>query len=93
MILVALLALEKRPNAYPGRTFWSFVAMYSVLRFGIEFFRGDDRGIVWNMISTSQLISIILLPLAIFMLWYLGRPEQPEAPHEAPRGPRKPRFA
>jgi phosphatidylglycerol:prolipoprotein diacylglycerol transferase len=92
-MLIALLTLEKRPNAFPGRTFWSFVTMYSVLRFGIEFFRGDDRGIVWNMISTSQLISIILLPLAIFMLWYLGRPAQPEAPHEAPRGPRKPRFA
>ena len=92
VMLVALLALEKRPNPYPGRTFWSFVAMYSVLRFGIEFFRGYDRGVVFSTISTSQFISLILLPLSIFMLWYLGRPERPEAP-ETPRGPRKPRFA
>ena len=93
VILVALLALEKRPNSYPGRTFWSFVSLYSVLRFGIEFFRGDDRGFVGTMLSTSQAISVVLLPLSIFMLWYLGRSrdERPEAPEA--RGPRKPRFA
>ncbi len=92
VILLALLALEKRPNSYPGRTFWSFAAMYAVLRFIIEYFRGDDRGIVLNVLSTSQVISIFLLPVSIFMLWYLGRPASPGAP-EAPRGPRKPRFA
>jgi phosphatidylglycerol---prolipoprotein diacylglyceryl transferase len=91
-IWLLLLALEKRPNAYPGRTFWSFVGLYSVMRFAIEFFRGDERGIVFGMISTSQFISLILGPLSLFMLWYLGRPDQPPAP-EVPRGPRKPRFA
>ena len=92
VILLILLALEKRPNSYPGRTFWSFVGLYAVLRFIIEFYRGDDRGIVFNAVSTSQLISIILLPLSLAMLWYLRRPDAPAAP-EAPRGPRKPRFA
>ena len=69
-----------------------FVLLYAISRFFIEFYRGDERGFMFNAVSTSQGISIILAPLALFMLWYLSRPEQPLAP-EAPRGPRKPRFA
>lgn len=92
VMLLFLLWLEKRPGSYPGRTFWSFAALYSVLRFVIEYFRGDDRGIVLNVLSTSQMISVVLLPLSLFMLWYLARADRPAEP-EAPRGPRKPRFA
>ena len=66
--------------------------MYAVLRFIIEFFRGDDRGLVFNLLSTSQSISVVLAPLSIFMLWYLSRPARPVEPEPA-RGPRKPRFA
>ena len=92
VILVTLLVLEQRARRYPGRTFWTFVFLYAVLRFGIEFFRGDDRGVFLDPLSTSQFISLVLAPLSMFMLWYLGRPDSPVAP-EAPRGPRKPRFA
>ena len=84
--------LERRGRGFPGRTFWMFVLLYSVSRFIIEFYRGDDRGFVFSAVSTSQAISLVLAPLSLFMLWYLARPEQPAAP-EAPRGPRKPRFA
>jgi phosphatidylglycerol:prolipoprotein diacylglycerol transferase len=94
VILVALLLLEKRPGHFPGRTFWSFAFLYAVLRFIIEFFRGDDRGMVFNALSTSQFISIVLAPLSIFMLWYLSRPARPSEaePADVSRGPRKPRF-
>jgi phosphatidylglycerol:prolipoprotein diacylglycerol transferase len=68
------------------------VFLYSVSRFIIEFFRGDDRGVVFNVLSTSQFISVVLAPLSIIMLWYLSRPSRPVEP-EAVRGPRKPRFA
>ena len=64
-----------------------------MLRFVIEFYRGDDRGMVLNMLSTSQFISVVLAPLSIFMLWYLSRPTAPQAEAvDASRGPRKPRF-
>ena len=92
VILVALLALERRGRSFPGRTFWLFTLLYSISRFIIEFYRGDDRGFVLDIVSTSQAISLVLAPLSLFMLWYLGRPVQPPAV-EAPRGPRKPRFA
>jgi phosphatidylglycerol---prolipoprotein diacylglyceryl transferase len=72
LILAALLAMEKRGRAFGGRTFWAYVLFYAVARFVIEFFRGDDRGMLFG-VSTSQFISLILAPLAIAMLVWLGR--------------------
>jgi phosphatidylglycerol:prolipoprotein diacylglycerol transferase len=92
IILVLLLGLERRGRAFAGRTFWLFVLFYAVSRFIIEFFRGDDRGFLFDMLSTSQFISLVLAPLSIIMLWYLGRPARPPAA-ETPARPRKPRFA
>ncbi|MCC7124636.1 MAG: prolipoprotein diacylglyceryl transferase [Acidobacteria bacterium] len=92
VIFGLLLVLERRGRHFAGRTFWSFVLMYAVSRFIIEFYRGDDRGFVFDMVSTSQAISIVLVPLSLLMLWYLGRPAMPATP-DASRGPRRPRFA
>ncbi len=81
VILVILLATERRGKPYEGRTFWQFVLLYAVSRFVIEYFRGDDRGMA-GMFSTSQLISLGLFPLSLVMLWWLrGRPSsgQPAA--------------
>ena len=39
----------------------------------IEFFRGDPRGMVFGNISTSQFISLILVPVSLVMLVYLSR--------------------
>lgn len=72
VILLTLLAIERRGRSLPGRTFWQFVLMYAVSRFIIEFFRGDDRGMV-SMFSTSQIISLVLAPLSVVMLWWLSR--------------------
>ena len=63
--------LERRGKAFAGRTFWQFVLLYAVSRFIIEFFRGDDRGMV-SMFSTSQTISLVLAPLSVVMLWWLA---------------------
>jgi phosphatidylglycerol:prolipoprotein diacylglycerol transferase len=94
IILLTVLWIEKRPGQFAGRTFWSFAFLYAVLRFIIEFFRGDDRGMVFNLLSTSQFISVVLAPLSLFMLWYLSRPTTTTHVESADlsRGPRKPRF-
>jgi phosphatidylglycerol:prolipoprotein diacylglycerol transferase len=76
LILIALLATESRGRRFPGRTFWLYMLMYAVSRYIIEIFRGDPRGSVF-MFSTSQFISVILIPLALAMLVYLGRRESP----------------
>ena len=92
VIFGILLLIERRGRAFPGRTFWLFVLLYSISRFVIEFYRGDDRGMPFAALSTSQLISVVLAPLSLIMLWYLSRPAQPPAA-ETPARPRKPRFA
>src|SRR5215471_17790762 len=77
LILLLLLATERTGRRFAGRTFWLYMLLYSVSRFIIEFYRGDDRGTV-GMFSTSQFISILLAPLAIVMLVWLSRSAEPE---------------
>ena len=77
LILIILLATERKGRPFPGRTFWLYMLLYAISRFIIEFYRGDDRGTV-GMFSTSQFISIVLAPLAIVMLVYLSRVVTPE---------------
>jgi phosphatidylglycerol:prolipoprotein diacylglycerol transferase len=78
LILGLLLALERRGRSYPGRTFWTYMLLYGVSRFVIEMYRGDPRGMVGTL-STSQFVSILIVPLAVLMLLWLARGTGPEA--------------
>src|SRR6187401_3303490 len=64
LILLVLLLTERKGKPYAGRTFWLYILLYAVTRFIIEYFRGDERGTV-GIFSTSQFISLVLVPLAI----------------------------
>jgi len=86
LILVLLLATERKGRAFDGRTFWLYLLLYGISRFVIEFFRGDDRGFLFAAISTSQFISLLIVPVSLVMLWRLGRQATPPAaPASAPR--------
>lgn len=67
-ILGLLLLAERRGPLPPGRTFWTYLLLYPIARFGIELFRGDPRGAVFEILSTSQFVSLLLVPLAVVML-------------------------
>src|SRR6267142_1957300 len=77
LILIVLLVTERKGRPFFGRTFWLYMLLYAVSRFIIEFYRGDERGMV-GMFSTSQFISLLLAPIAIVMLVYLSRRTTPE---------------
>lgn len=77
LILVFLLVTERRGRAFPGRTFWGYMLLYGISRFAIEFYRGDARGSI-GMFSTSQFVSLLIIPLAIIMLIVLARRPAPE---------------
>ena len=81
LILIFLLATERKGRRYAGRTFWLYMLLYAISRFIIEIYRGDPRGAV-GMFSTSQFISIVLAPLSIAMLVWLSR-LNPDAPVRA----------
>lgn len=77
LILGILLTFERRGRAFPGRTFWSYMLLYGISRFIVESYRGDARGMV-GALSTSQFVSILIVPLAILMLLVLARRPDPE---------------
>ena len=68
LILGVLLLIERRGPSFPGRTFWTYLLLYPSARFLIEFYRGDPRGTVFEFLSTSQFVSLLLIPLSIVML-------------------------
>jgi phosphatidylglycerol:prolipoprotein diacylglycerol transferase len=72
-IFFSVLRLERRPGDFAGRTFWTYVLLYGFVRFGVEFFRGDPRGQIAAGLSTSQGISLLLVPVACVMLAVLSR--------------------
>jgi len=76
MILGVLLWLERRGRPFPGRTFWSYMLLYAVSRFVIEFFRGDPRGNI-GIFSTSQVVSLFVAPVSVIMLLLLSRRDDP----------------
>jgi phosphatidylglycerol:prolipoprotein diacylglycerol transferase len=70
LIMVLLLATERRGRVFAGRTFWLYILLYGVSRFVVEFYRGDERGSIMGL-STSQFISLVAVPIAIAMLVWL----------------------
>jgi phosphatidylglycerol:prolipoprotein diacylglycerol transferase len=77
---VCLVYVHPRKR-YDGQVFLSFVAMYAVARFFLEFWRSDDRGAIFGL-STSQLIGLVLAPVAVALHVALRRrmAAQPQLP-------------
>jgi phosphatidylglycerol:prolipoprotein diacylglycerol transferase len=76
IILGILLLTEKKGRPFPGRTFWGYMLLYGVTRFIIEFYRGDSRGTIgflWMSLSTSQFVSLLIVPVSLVMLALLSR--------------------
>ena len=70
-VIPVLLWLRNRRTFY-GEVILTYVIYYTVIRFFIEFVRDDPRGrYIDNLLSTSQLISLVILPLAICLLFRL----------------------
>jgi len=86
LILMILLFTENKGRRFAGRTFWLYMLLYAISRYFIEIYRDDPRGSV-GPFSSSQFISLILAPLAVGMLVYLGRFSRGPA-HEGARSQR-----
>jgi len=84
LILILLLATERKGRPFPGRTFWGYMFLYAVSRFIIEFYRGDPRGMV-GAFSTSQFVSLLIIPLSLVMLVVLSRRVTPDPKSSAKR--------
>jgi len=70
-----------------GMALAMLVMLYALLRFGLEFLRGDlERGVLFGSLSTSQFVSILMFALAIGLLAYILK-KPPEAEKQAPPPP------
>lgn len=68
LILISL----RRYRTFNGQLFMSYLVLYSVLRFTVEFFRGDvERGFIFQNLSVSQGISIAMLLTGVIGLGVL----------------------
>ncbi len=67
VLFILLFRYSRKPRADRQIT-GLYIACYGVLRFILEYFRGDgDRGMFW-IFSTSQWISLILVPIGLYLL-------------------------
>lgn len=74
-VLFFILVWVDRRKKFDGQVFWTYVLLYAITRFVIEFLRGDPRGfIISGILSTSQGISLVLIPVSIYFLARLKRP-------------------
>ena len=65
-IIIYVYAMKKRK---PGKTLGLYLIAYTFIRIITECFRGDIvRGVSQGGISTSQIISILLLPLGVWLV-------------------------
>ncbi len=64
MIFLFLLQMEKYKR-YKGKIFLFYIVYYSIFRFFIEFWRGDERGATIGCFSVLQVISLIIFCVAI----------------------------
>lgn len=66
VVFTVILNLKMRRE---GQIFFTWLMLHSASRFAIEFYRDDDRGfMVENLLSISQIISLLLIGLSLFFL-------------------------
>lgn len=70
LIFFALLVIREHKRIH-GQVFMSYIFLYSILRFSLEFVRGDTERGFWlgGLFTTSQIISI--LGVSVVLGWWL----------------------
>lgn len=78
ILLFIPLWLRRFAKSYEGEVTVWFVGVYAVLRYVLEFWRGDSiRGfIIQDVMSTSQFISVPMLMLAVWLHFRLRRTQR-----------------
>ena len=87
--LLALLAMAFTPLARrPGEVFALVLTLHPVSRILLEIIRVDEPPALGTPLSISQLVSVVLLALAVALWWWISR--RPPAPAPAGSAPALP---
>ena len=68
LILFPLMMIYSRKNRKPGQIVGLYLVCYGVFRFINEFFRGDEIRGIFLGVSTSQWVSLALVPIGAVLL-------------------------
>lgn len=70
LVLFTVLFIYTRKKApLKGTSLGIYFISYGIMRFVLEFFRGDTIRGIWLTLSTSQWISLILVPVGVFLVF------------------------
>jgi prolipoprotein diacylglyceryltransferase len=58
---------------FGGQLFILMIASYSVFRFLTEAVRADAERGVWGPLSTSQIVSLVVLPISAGLWWFMTK--------------------
>lgn len=67
-----LLRLDKRKK-FEGQTFAFYLLLYPMIRFILEFFRGDNPFVIPGILSIYQMASIFLFAMGLILFFILRR--------------------
>ena len=74
LIVFIILISFRRYKRSDGQIIWLYTLLYAIGRLIIEPFRGDERGLlIFGSITLTQAIALLLIPLSLVMVVYLGR--------------------
>lgn len=67
---IVLFVLVRK--ARRGVALSAYIVGYGILRFLLEFLRGDAERGVWGTFSTSQIVCLVLIPLGVLLLLFFA---------------------
>jgi phosphatidylglycerol:prolipoprotein diacylglycerol transferase len=83
IVLFAVSYYLLRKTKKEGMVFYSFIGLYGIFRFLIEFVREPDDinfytkfGFIFGFMSIGQFLSAIMIVIAVWGIWYINRPQQ-----------------
>ena len=56
-----------------GRLAALYLLIYAVVRFSLEFIRGDHVDFFFGVFTEAQIVSFLAFPIGLFMFWYCGK--------------------
>ena len=78
LVIFFLLVLLRRRRSFYGQIFWSYCLLHGLIRFGLEFFRGDFRGLgPLGLLTVTQVAALTLVAVSAIMMAYLYRSSRP----------------
>jgi len=71
-VIFALLLIFRATNHKNGQCFALYVMLYSVIRFFLEYLRGDYTELVLGVFKSAQMTSVVAFVFAFLVFVYLG---------------------